>query len=142
VLLAFCRAREGWRTFYLSRISAVRDTDDSFFRRPEAEWAHRIQGAYGIFQGADHIPVALRFNPYRARWVREQRWHPDQKLTERHDGGVDLSFPVADLREIKLKVLSFGADVEVLTPEKLRRQVVEEIEKMAHVYRQGEKGGT
>jgi predicted DNA-binding transcriptional regulator YafY len=83
-------------------------------------WAQRIDGTYGVFQGAELIPVTLRFTPYHARRVREQRWHPAQVLTERPDGGVDLTFPVADLREVLVTVLSFGAGVEVLEPEELR----------------------
>ena len=34
-----------------------------------------------------------------------------------------------------MKVLQFGADVEVMEPEELREQVVDEIKKMARVYR-------
>ncbi len=137
VLTAFCHVRAEWRVFYLSRIEAVADTGRVFARRPRAEWAHRISGAYGVFQGAEPIPVTLRFTPYCARWVREQRWHPAQVLAERPDGGVDLSFPVADLREVQMKVLSFGAGVEVLEPEALRRQVAEEVGKMGKTYGNG-----
>lgn len=141
VLTAFCRERGAWRVFYLSRIEAVADTGQVFTRRPRAEWGHRVAGAYGVFQGAEPIPITLRFTPYRARWVREQRWPPEQVLAERPDGGVDLSFPVADLREVQMQVLSFGAGVEVREPAELRELVAEEVGKMAALYRTGEDDG-
>jgi len=42
---------------------------------------------------------------------------------------------LADFREIKLKILQFGADVEVISPEELRRAVRKEIDKMAKKYK-------
>jgi len=49
-------------------------------------------------------------------------------------GGLELTLPVADLREIKLRVLQFGADVEVVEPEALRREIRDEIDKMMKIY--------
>lgn len=130
VLTAYCHVRGEWRVFYLSRIETVEDTGEAFVRRPVEEWQHRVQGGYGVFQGTAPVAVTLRFTPYHARWVREQRWHPAQVLAERPDGGLDLTFPVADLREVQMKVLSFGAGVRVVEPEELRRRVAEEVKTM------------
>lgn len=93
-----------------------------------------IQASFGIFQGGDEIPVTLRFTPFRARWIREQMWHPAQTLRELAGGGLEISFPVSDFREVRMKILQFGADVEVIEPEELRRDLDEEIRKMAEVY--------
>ena len=41
---------------------------------------------------------------------------------------------MADFREIKMKILQFGADVEVIAPEELREEVRQEIDKMAKLY--------
>ncbi|MEW6489322.1 MAG: WYL domain-containing transcriptional regulator [Thermodesulfobacteriota bacterium] len=142
VLTAYCRHQEDWRKFYLSRMDEVRVEDESFASRPPEEWAVRVDEAFGLFQGAEHRQVRLRFTPFRARWVREQVWHETQELSPRPDGSLDLSLPVADLREIKLKVLSFGADVEVLEPEELRAQVAEEARRLSALYGKSEKAGT
>jgi predicted DNA-binding transcriptional regulator YafY len=79
----------------------------------------------------------LQFNPFRAQWIREQIWHPDQKLEVLPDGGLRMVLPVTDFREVKLRVLQFGADVEVIEPEELRDEVRDEIRKMAKIYRGG-----
>lgn len=141
VLTAYCRLHGGWRKFYLSRMDAVRVEDEGFAPRPPAQWAEMVDEAFGLFQGPHHRRVRLRFTPFRARWIREQVWHEAQELAPRPDGSLDLSFPVADLREVKLKVLSFGADVEVLEPEELRVLVADEARALAALYGRDEKNG-
>ena len=79
--------------------------------------------------------MVLRFTPFRARWIKEQLWHPNQSIIQHEDGSLELSFPVADFREIKLKILQFGADVEVIAPQELRAEVLDEIKKMSRLYK-------
>lgn len=134
VLIARCRLRNQWRKFYLARMSDWKMLDETFKPRPLEEWQPHLEGAYGIFQGGACIPITLRFNPFRSKWIREQQWHPDQIFHEVSGGGVDLCFPVADFREVKMMILQFGADVEVIAPEALRREVAEEIQKMTIIY--------
>lgn len=134
VLTAWCRLRGEWRKFLLARIDDLSVLDESFKSRPKNEWNHLIDDAFGIFQSDVNTQVTLRFTSFRSRWIREQIWHPKQTLKELADGSLELSFPVADFREVKLKILQFGADVEVVEPETLRREVAEEIRKMAAVY--------
>ncbi len=134
VLIAYCRLRDDWRKFYLSRIDTLETLPGTFAVRPREQWAHQLEGAFGIFQGAASIPVTLRFNPFRSRWVREQLWHPEQDLRETPDGGVELSFPVADFREVKMMILQFGADVHVLAPYALRDEIANEVARMTEIY--------
>ncbi len=107
---------------------------DPFRARPAEEWQHLVGDAFGIFQAADTFPVTLRFAPEQARWIREQHWHPRQEMTIDPDGSLCLSLPLADLREIKQKVLQFGAGVEGLAPPALRDEIREEIAAMREKY--------
>lgn len=134
VLVAHCRLRGRFRKFYLARMQAPRMLAATFTPRSEDLWRPYCEGAFGIFQGKRHTRVTLQFNPRRARWVREQWWHPRQQIQEQLDGGLTLSFPVADFREVKLEILRFGADCEVLAPEALRQEVAAEIGRMAKIY--------
>jgi predicted DNA-binding transcriptional regulator YafY len=96
-----------------------------------------LDNTFGLFQGGPAIPVTLRFSPFRARWIRQQRWHPDQRLNEFPDGSLELTVPVVDFREIKLQILQFGADVEVLAPPELRQEILKEIKRMKALYHGG-----
>ncbi|MDA8308575.1 MAG: WYL domain-containing protein, partial [Deltaproteobacteria bacterium] len=74
------------------------------------------------------------FNEFRSRWVREQLWHPAQQLSETEDGGIEITFPVADFREVKMMILQFGADVRVVSPAELREEIAAEAERMRGMY--------
>jgi predicted DNA-binding transcriptional regulator YafY len=134
VLIAWCRLRNDWRKLYLARMTDVVIKPETFNPKPADQWRYLLEGAFGIFQSGETVPVVLRFTPFRARWIQEQFWHPDQTITPLDNGGLELSFPVADFREVKLKILQFGADVVVISPDELRQEVQQEIEKMALAY--------
>jgi predicted DNA-binding transcriptional regulator YafY len=135
ILIAKCRLRGEYRKFYLSRMNDVIVTNDKFTPDPPGKWRNLIDSAFGIFQGDSIQVVVLRFSPFRSRWIKEQVWHSDQKIREYPDDSLELSLPVSDFREIKLKILQFGADVEVIEPLELKQEIEEEIKKMAKLYK-------
>jgi predicted DNA-binding transcriptional regulator YafY len=135
VLLAWCRLRQGWRRFFLSRIQEVDVLDQPFSPRPAAAWRHLVASGFGVFQGDELQKVVIRFSPHASRWVREQLWHPDQEMEDTPGGGLILTVPVADLREIKMKVMQYGPEAEVLEPAELRGQIRKDAEAAAALYR-------
>lgn len=134
VLFAWCRLRNDWRWFFLARMEGPKLLAGTFEPRPAKTWRHLMDSGFGIFQAEKTFPVVLRFTPFMSRWIREQVWHPEQTIREMPEGGVELSFPAADLREVKLKVLQFGAEVEVVEPGELRDALREEIMRMKAIY--------
>jgi len=134
VLLARCIERDDWRQFYLGRMTQVQLIDTTFPPIPVSYWQNHLQGAFGIFQGGHPQEVVLRFNPYRARWLRHEIWHPDQVMEEQPEGSLILRFIVTDFREVKLRILQYGADVEVVAPERLRDEILGELGRMVKLY--------
>ncbi|MBB5021292.1 helix-turn-helix transcriptional regulator [Desulfurispira natronophila] len=130
VLVAWCHLRHQWRQFHLSRMQQATMEATTFTPQPKERWQALVNQAYGLFQGTQTIVVRLRFSPKTSRWIREQQWHPDQHMNLIEHGAVEISFPVADLREIKMRVLSYGAEVEVLEPKELRDMILAEAKKM------------
>lgn len=141
VLLAWCRLRHDWRRFYLSRMSHATPLEEVFTRRSPSAWRPLLYRGFGIFQAAEVFPVRILFFPHIARWVREQIWHPDQEMEEQADGSLVLTVPVADLREIKMKVLQFGAEARVLEPSELRTLIRQEARRLVDLYDRGESPG-
>jgi predicted DNA-binding transcriptional regulator YafY len=58
-------------------------------------------------------------------------------MEEQPDGSLVLRIPVSDFREVKLRILQYGADVEVIAPAELRQEIAEEIGLMVKLYGQG-----
>jgi predicted DNA-binding transcriptional regulator YafY len=65
----------------------------------------------------------LRFSAERARWIADERWHPEQSGQFLTDGRYELRFPYRDSRELVMDILRFGAEVDVVSPEALRADV-------------------
>ena len=72
--------------------------------------------------------VRLLFAPKVAAYIRHRVWHPTQRMRERRDGSVELSFETAGWKELVRWVLSWQPDVRVLAPAALRERVFEKLE--------------
>jgi predicted DNA-binding transcriptional regulator YafY len=89
-----------------------------------------MQSGYGIFGGAVKGWAKLKFTPERARWVKREEWHPDQKGSEEADGSYILEIPYSDERELTGDILKYGSDVVVIEPMSLKNHIHKQITKM------------
>jgi predicted DNA-binding transcriptional regulator YafY len=133
-ILAWCHLRRDRRLFHLARISRTEATGNRTRHRlqPNDDW---LSGAFGIFKGqaADRYPAKILFRGTAAEIVRCQRWHAEQQCEQTEEGLV-LTLPVADDRELLMKVLQFGAGAQILSPDSLRVKAREELDKMVQHY--------
>jgi len=135
-LIAYCHLRKELRDFVLSRISSISppvEAEDPPKNIPDIK--KYIRRNFGLMSGGTSEKVVLRFTPQVSGWVSEQIWHKAQIIEALPEGGINLKFPVADLREIRREVLKFGAEVEVIYPRELREDIKAEIKKMTKIYR-------
>jgi predicted DNA-binding transcriptional regulator YafY len=131
---AWDESRDALRSFSIDRILRARVLDEPAFDVPEAELDEHYASAYGIFGGkADKVAV-LRFTPERARWVSGETWHPQQEAKWLEDGAYELRIPYRESRELVMDVLRQGADVEVVAPAELRREVSDALRSAAGQY--------
>ncbi len=94
-----------------------------------------LSSSYGIFKGEPIGRATLRFYGGAARAVREQRWHPEQTLSDMVTPGgspaLDLTLPVHDWTELLGRALRCGANCEVVGPPEFREKWAAEIKKMS-----------
>lgn len=134
-LIAFCSLRSGMRDFALSRIRSIAPSGTAVHLPEELPSVKEYtRKHFGIIQGGKTRTVRLRFSDRVADWIEEQVWHPQQKIVRKKDGPLELSFPAADFNELVKRILSYGADVKVLSPKALAEEVRVEIEKMGRIY--------
>ncbi len=132
-LLAWCRLRRDRRLFHLARMSIVELSLEKVAAANRDQDEAYLASAFGIFKGENVEPVEIVFTGWAARFMRLQRWHPQQELRQQNDG-LRLRLPVADQREILTKILQFGSHARVLAPESLRQAVIAEVEGMRALY--------
>jgi predicted DNA-binding transcriptional regulator YafY len=101
---------------------------------PEAELDENYSTAYGIFGGkADKVAV-LRCTQERARWVADEKWHPQQEGRWLPEGAYELSIPYRESRELVMDVMRQGAGAEALAPVELRRELGDQLRLAASRY--------
>ena len=93
-----------------------------------------LASGYGIFAGSNTQEAVLLFNATRARWVSRETWHPKQDGKLQLDGSYVLKFPYSREPELVMDILKYGADVEVLAPDSLRKAVAEHHAEAAKLY--------
>ncbi len=123
LLDAWCHLRDGLRTFSIDRVRDAQELDEPAHTVADAELDEYFASSYGIFSGKANRTAVLRFSGERARWVADERWHPEQVGQHLTDGRYELRVPYRDDRELVMDVLRHGAEVEVVAPVALRRAV-------------------
>lgn len=131
---AFCHLRNDLRSFAIDAIEEVVGTDKAAVAIDETMLAQQIDAGYGIFAGKDLKRAILRFTPFRARWVANETWHPEQRGTLLPDGSFELDLPYLDDRELLHDILKEGSEVVVMAPPELRAKVQDELRKALDGY--------
>jgi len=135
-LIGFDESAGALRTFKIERIRSATLTTKRY-EIPEGFDPDRyLAHSWGIWssEGTPTEEVRLRFDASVARRVREAVWHRSQRLVELPEGGVELTFTVAGIVEIRPWVLSWGDGVEVLAPASLRESVALALGRAAERY--------
>ena len=135
---AWDHRRRALRSFSIDRITQAIELEEPAEDIPEAKLDEHFASAYGIFAGEADKTAILRFSAERARWVADERWHPQQIGQFLVDGRYELRIPYRDHRELVMDILRHGAHVEVVGPVSLREAVVTELVAALENYRKGD----
>lgn len=122
-LFAFDHLRRDVRTFAPARILELKPTGKRFERPAGFSLDERLRGSFGVHSGEGRFDVALECSARIADFIREKRWHPTQRLTERPGGGLELRLRLSSLLEISRWVLAWGGEVTVTRPAELVTRV-------------------
>jgi len=121
--------------FRADRIQSAFLSGETFEIPAEFDDQELLKHAWGIWYGEkEPVTVKLRFSPGVTRRVKESIWHPLEEVADAEDGGCLWSAEVAEPREMLPWVRGWGADVEVLEPKGLRKELEKEARRLARVY--------
>lgn len=121
---AWCHLRKEVRSFAVDAITdcellaeEAKELDSMLLRKS-------MQAGYGIFGGQLKGWAKLKFSPERARWVKHEEWHHNQKSCTTPDGHYILEIPFSDERELIGDILRHGSMVEIIEPTELKELVI------------------
>jgi predicted DNA-binding transcriptional regulator YafY len=121
-LFGFDETRGAPRTFKIDRIRDVSLTAQTF-EPPAQSVEDAFVNAWDIIADQPVVDIVLRFDPAIAARVAEAQWHPSQRVETEPDGSLLWRGRVAGTIEIRLWILSWGDEVEVVSPPELRDDV-------------------
>ena len=122
-LIGWDETRDALRTFKIERIRDVALTPRTFEPPEGGSLESALRAAWDIIADQPPTKVVLRFAPSVATRVLETTWHPTQRVERAADGSLVWRATVAGTIEIRLWILSWGDEVEVLEPAALRKDV-------------------
>ena len=109
---------------------------DKWFKVPSDLDLDQIVGnSLGIFIGKKPRNFKIKIAPHAAQWVIEDPWHPEQKVRELNDGSIELSVKAVHDLEIIPRVLSLGADAEIVSPQSARKEMAATVKRLAEIYK-------
>jgi predicted DNA-binding transcriptional regulator YafY len=115
------------RNWRLDRIGEVEALARPAARPPDFSLQAYADQSFGIYQD-DVEEVVLRIAPGAAAdSARHWRFHVSQSLEEEADGSVVVRFRASGMRELAWHLFTWGADVAVVRPERLRLLLVEQL---------------
>ena len=125
-LLAFCLTRQDWRVFRLSRVEGAALEEGTCVERRPPELDPPPQ------EGYREVPLRLHFSP-EAEWRVRDYFHPKQ-IAPQEDGGLVVECAFPEDRWLMSFLLSFGSQMEVLSPGYWRELLCQELKKSAGIY--------
>jgi CRISPR-associated endonuclease/helicase Cas3 len=128
------------RTFKIERIRTIFLLEDATYEIPENfDPREQLKDAWGIwFTERSPEQVKLHFSRQVAKRVGETIWHHTQQISEQADGSIIWTAQVAEWQEMTSWIRGWGADVEALEPEGLRKMLVRETKALAELYQVAE----
>jgi predicted DNA-binding transcriptional regulator YafY len=125
--------------FGLDRIKSISASKEKFkFHNHEPFNASEFfEHSLGITREnkAEPIALVLKFSKLNIPYVLSEPWHQSQKIIEQTPESLTISLKVYPSHELNMKVLSYGAGVEVIKPAEYKKHILSVIEDMNKIYK-------
>jgi predicted DNA-binding transcriptional regulator YafY len=129
-LVAWMDYNEDYCYFILSNIKKIKALDQSFERDDEFNLKEYASRSFGIWQDDEPLEVELKFTPEIKEDVENFYFHSSQELIPQSDGSTIVKFTACGDREICWHLFTWGSNVQILAPDKLKdlyKKMIEEV---------------
>ncbi len=123
-LIAWCEEGKGLRSFSLPNIMDVTLLDVPYRKDPAFDLQQYAERSFGVFQ-EEPYDVAFRFSADVADAVREQHFHPTQKIEHQPDDSIIVRFKAGGWKEMCWYIMTWEGHAEILEPPHLKKAYAE-----------------
>jgi len=136
-LLATIGDSKSIRTFNLSRIeNEITITEQVVVSPPDFKPLDYFKNSIGVTaQQVEPVDVFLSFTPNQANYLKEKPLHKSQTILVDNKDEFRISIFVEPTYEVMANILSYGENVVVLQPEKLRNDIMKRIKEQLNNYK-------
>lgn len=127
-LRGYCKTREDFRTFRLSRMKNVLVTDEAFERRKADDWIKHVE--YEKLQ--ESVNLKLMFYPEVLHRVYDE--FDEELITKNDDGTCNVSVTFPEDEWVYGFLLSFGCYLEILEPAYIREIILDRMRRALKLY--------
>ncbi|PJE46482.1 MAG: hypothetical protein CUR34_07545 [Sediminibacterium sp.] len=122
--------------FALDRIKDIANSDSEYIKVEGFDPDEFFKYSFGITQIHEAKPekVVLQFTAFQAPFILNQPLHHSQKVLKQNDDFVEIEYHVYITTELIMTILSYGKQVKVLAPQKLKNQIKATVQEMAALY--------
>ena len=119
----------------LDRINSIEELSNSFIPST-INWLDYFDDIIGVTkpEGGKLEKTHLKFSEKRIHYVLTKPLHGSQKLDRSDPTGRTISIEVIPNNELYQLLLSFGADIEVISPKLVRVEIINKIKLMSNQY--------
>lgn len=135
-LIGFSHKHKMVRVFAFDRIQEVNITEQKFTMPEGLNVDNYFFNNFGIIQQDDIKPetIRLKFIAEQGVYIETKPLHRSQRLVNKNSESMIFELYLKPSFDFFQEILSYGSDVEVLTPESLRIQVTQCVQCMAAIY--------
>ena len=126
-LLAWCRMRRDFRLFRLSRMRGLQTLPEYFVRRP-------VPPLSQFFEQDSRPPVELVLKFHPALRIKVEEHFASSQLRHATDGSLVATLTMPEDDWILSFLLSFGSDLEVLSPPRWREEIKKTCRAVKKIY--------
>lgn len=140
LLVAYCHRRQEVVDFSLAGIAKVHlcdpDEEQAYFGPPKGfDPEQHFRDRFTAVSGEEVYEVRLLVAPDRLPYFRRKVYHPTQQIEEEREAGwAVISYEVEGLKEIRAFARSWGPGVIVIEPDRLARQVEQDVRTLVEQY--------
>lgn len=128
-LYGFCRAKQDYRVFKITRIKNLVNTEEAFDRAIPGSVFEQTDSAYS----AKVIPLKLKIDSALAYRVYDE--FEQENIIKDGDGSFTVSTLFPEGEWLFGFILSFGSGAQVLEPPEIRRELAARVENILKLYR-------
>jgi predicted DNA-binding transcriptional regulator YafY len=126
----------GTNLFKLNRIQKIESCEEVFKIDESFSAEDYFKYSLGVFHvhATDPIEVKIKFDKKLIPLISETKIHPSMEIISKTEEEMMVTFTVYNTIELKNKILSYGANAEVISPKELRDEIINIIDQSKLVY--------